>query len=564
MRIPLIIVTLAILLAIIASAPAADSGKKDDAKSDEAIQNIYEINLDRDKKARITTEHPGPGPLTGVRGGWIGLDFEVNVLKPELAFGPKHVLIIREDGVERLRIPLRKQGDLTIILAMDSGGSMREGGKMTQAKKAADEFLGILHENADPGLIVFNDKVLTKIEPLGNRDPNKQKSHRDMIKQAKDQAVPGGGTGYLDATHEAITMLKKAKGNRAIVIITDGLDRNKTRPLKDVIKEANNANVQVYTIGVGAGGYNVSGVLVVDHSGSMARPATEKETKTKIEALREAACVYVDQLRAGVPVSLQSFSTQVEPAGPFTENKEKLKSDIRALQPGGGTQLYDAMYAGVMTLAATYPEGKRRMIVMTDGVDEAPGSRHRYEEVIELAQKEGVLLHLVGFGRENEINKKVMQEMAEKTDGTFTHADSAEKLDKFYKDQVVETNQEGIDKESLTKLAEGTGGRYSSAEDASKLTDVMKKVTLDADRSYHPVFESLRPVPDGMLRGVTIEPFDESTGKILGRTVETAVHTHGVVPPGLDWRVYLAMLMLLAGLLIVPAGFRRLTRPGRA
>lgn len=568
MRIPLIIVTLAILLAVIASAPAADSGKKGDAKSDEAIQNIYEIKLDKTKKARITSEHPEDPDhpeLTGVRGGWLGVDFDVDAVNDKLAYQPKHMIVIKEDGVERLRLPLRRQGELTIILAMDSGGSMREGGKIKQAKDAATAFLNILHDNADPGLIVFNDvSILKKIEPLGNRDHNEQVKHREKISKAKDEAVPQGGTGYLNATFEAINMLKKARGNKAIVIITDGHDPEKDRSLDSVIKEANKANVQVYTIGVGAGGSKVSGVLVLDHSGSMSRPAKENETKTKIAALHDTACDFINEIRPGVLISLQPFSTQVEPSGPFSDDKGKLQEEIKTLKPGGGTQLYDAMYSGIMTLAATCPEGKRRLVVMTDGVDEAPGSRHRDDEVIAAAQREGVMLHLVGFGRANEINSTVMEKMAKETDGTFTHADSAEKLAKFFDIQAREFSQEGIDKKSLTKLAEGTGGRYSPAEDASKLTDVMKDVTHAADRSYHPVFESLRPNPDGMLRGITIEVIDTATNLAISSVVETAVHTHGVVPPGLDWRVYLAMLMLLAGLLIVPAGFRRLTRPGRA
>ena len=235
---------------------------------------------------------------------------------------------------------------------------------------------------------------------------------------------------------------------------------------------------------------------------------------------------------------------------------------FRALQPVGGTALYDSIYAAIMNIAVSNPEGKRIVVGMTDGIDEAPGSRHRYEEVIELAKREHVHLHLVGFGREHEINKEVMQKMAEETQGIFVQADSSEKLKDFFEKERREIGHEGINKEALTQLAKETGGKYSPAEDASRLADILSSVAQEADQSYHPAFKSLRNTYDGTMVGIELQVFDEVTGRPRSQRVGTAVHLHGVVPPGLDWRWYLGLLMLLGCLLAVPPSFRGMMRLG--
>src|SRR5262249_31476198 len=153
-----------------------------------------------------------------------------------------------------------------------------------------------------------------------------------------------------------------------------------------------NANVQVYPIGVGKPGTRPKSViLVLDHSGSMSRLAKEGEKKTKIEGLHEAACEFIDQMRPGVKISILPFSDKIGAYRPFTEDKAELKRQIKELKPSGGTLLYDAIYAAIGSLAAdpTAAESERVVVVMTDGVDEAPGSRHRLnEDVIKFAQQE--------------------------------------------------------------------------------------------------------------------------------------------------------------------------------
>ena len=103
-------------------------------------------------------------------------------------------------------------------------------------------------------------------------------------------AKPMGGTAYLQATYEAVDMLGDVPGRRAVVLMTDGVDLNSDVTLREVIKKAQAKDVPVYTLGVGEPGRGepVTTVLVLDHSGSMADPASDKDSVSKIEALHRA------------------------------------------------------------------------------------------------------------------------------------------------------------------------------------------------------------------------------------------------------------------------------------
>ena len=159
-----------------------------------------------------------------------------------------------------------------------------------------------------------------------------------------------------------------------------------------VIEQAKRDQTPIYTIGIGDPGKNelVTTVLVLDHSGSMADKAADGDDKPKIEALREAASRFVELMRPTAKTTLLPFSSDIQKPQPFSANKETLMRDIKELQPDGGTLLYDATWYGVETLAAARLPGKKAVVVLTDGVDESPGSRRTDQDVIDAANAAGV------------------------------------------------------------------------------------------------------------------------------------------------------------------------------
>jgi hypothetical protein len=166
-------------------------------------------------------------------------------------------LVIEEDGkeVKRIDVPRPKPVEsISVMLALDTSGSMKENRRMEQARIAAEVFLKKLPERADCGLILFDHEVprkkpdgaLLRIAPIFEREP--------LMKEIR-LTQPRGGTAYLDATSESIAELRKvARGRqRAVVVMTDGADTDSRKKLDATVKglHGEDGGIAVFTLGYG-------------------------------------------------------------------------------------------------------------------------------------------------------------------------------------------------------------------------------------------------------------------------------------------------------------------------
>jgi VWFA-related protein len=474
-------------------------------------------------------------------------------------------IIIREDGqkVHELEI-FSPRAALTTVLAMDISGSMANASSVTgikkidEAKKAAGIFLDNLSANSETGLILFDHTMRVEEAPL--LKSSRYAGHRRKIRQLIDAAQPLGGTAYLDAAAKAVEMLKDISGRRAVVLMTDGVDMNSKRTVGEVIKLATVHQVPIYTLGIGElGKYkNVTTVLVLDHSGSMKGKADANDKRSKIAALRTAASRFVELMRRDAKTTLQPFSSEVDVPYNFTDDKHVLIQRIQQLQPAGGTLLYDATHAGLETLAAAHPEGRRAVVVLTDGQDEAPGSRVSDQLVIDRAKELGIPLYMLGLGQENEINETVMQRMAQETGGKYFHAGSEQRLFEIFEKLSIDLHDDGINEKELRELANKTGGKFFWARDASKLPEFFRDLASELQSTYTATFPSRRSSHDGTARGIDISI--ERDGVRLSNVGSADYNVHGVVVPEMDYRIYLGLLALLGVFLLAPMGVRQLYR----
>jgi VWFA-related protein len=479
---------------------------------------------------------------------------------------PREEIVIFEDGLKRdtREIDVPRTGPLTTILAMDISGSMDKSDKMIQAKKAANLFLGKLHDKADCGLILFDHEMRLKEPPA--RDPRKLIAHRSVLKQHIDGATPLGGTAYLDAAVEAVQMLEGVQGRKAILVMTDGVDLNSKHKLEQVIELARIAEVPVYTLGVGEPGHGeaVTTVLVLDHSGSMLAKADRNDKLGKIGALKEAASRFVGMIRPGVRTTLLPFSDKPGKSEPFTDSKDRLNNSIQALQAKGETALFDAVYDGLMTLKADTEEtqregrpiGKRAIVAMTDGIDNK--SRRRMTEVVKLAKETNTPLYLLGLGLPNQIDEKTMRRMADETGGRFYYAQNQQQLIEVFENLAIQLHDDGIDEASLKELAEKTGGKYYLARNISDLQLMYERVAEDLQSTYRVTFPSWRPENDGTASRVEISI--ERGGVRISNIARDTFTRSGVVIADMHPGVYLGLLLLLGGLLVLPGGVRRMVK----
>ncbi|HYT92663.1 MAG TPA: VWA domain-containing protein [Gemmataceae bacterium] len=477
-------------------------------------------------------------------------------------------IVITENGekVREVDVPQPKPSeDLAVVLAMDVSGSMNEGGRIHQARAAASVFFNKLPARADCGLILF-DHLLRVVEEPGKDRPR--------LQQLVLKTPPDGGTAYLDATFKAIQMLAQSTAkNKAVVVMTDGVDLNSHSTLEHVIAEAKKAGVRVFTIGIGEPGRNdpVTTVLTLDKSGSMLLPADDIDKQPKIDALKMAAHRFLASMRANARSTVLEFSDQVMVPRPFTGDRKVLAADINNLKAAGETAFLDAAYTAVATLIAANPHGKRAVVLMTDGIDNS--SRRRKEEVIKRAKDAGIPLYMLAFGRPGELDRATMEEIAKKTDGEFYHAANEKALVSIFEKLSMKIHDDGVDEVALIKLATQTGGQYYPAKDVNKLQLILEQVTESvAQKDYEIKWPSKHQRNDGFPRKVKLElryKGEEVKGSVVKVTKEGErkqteggghVLVRGVVVAEINGTVYLVLLVALGVLLALPLTLRRLTR----
>jgi VWFA-related protein len=146
------------------------------------------------------------------------------------------------------------QRSATIILALDTSGSMADAGTMAAVRQAASRFITGLGPQDQVGIIYFNDEIVVA------------QSLSDDLQAAGTivnlvEAEPNAGTCLYDAAYDAVGMASAAPpGQRAVVLLTDGVDELpnnaglcSTHTLDDVTGLAmeSGIHVPIYTIGLG-------------------------------------------------------------------------------------------------------------------------------------------------------------------------------------------------------------------------------------------------------------------------------------------------------------------------
>ena len=147
---------------------------------------------------------------------------------------------VYEDGIEQ-RIETFAQEDvpLTIGILLDLSGSMRS--KIEQVNKAALAFIRASNPQDEAFLIGFNDEV----ELLQDFT-----SDIDEITDALENTLVTGGTSLYDAIYLGVQKAHTGKRpKKAVVVITDGEDRDSYYKLGELIPKVQESDVQVFCVG---------------------------------------------------------------------------------------------------------------------------------------------------------------------------------------------------------------------------------------------------------------------------------------------------------------------------
>lgn len=200
-------------------------------------------------------------------------------------------------------------------------------------------------------------------------------------------------------------------------------------------------------------------LLVIDVSGSMNEGG-------KLEAAKNAARAYIEQMRSGDQAGLVTFNSQVQYVQPITADRNALKSAIDKLSASENTAMYDALGQGVKILSQT--SGRKAIIALTDGMDNR--STSNADQVVSSIGPAGLSISMIGFG-----------------------------------DPSLGTSQfGGIDEPRLKSLADRTGGLYAYTKDADALKKIYEQYARALQNEYAITFTSLTQLRDGVNRSLGV------------------------------------------------------------
>ncbi len=153
--------------------------------------------------------------------------------------------------------------------------------------------------------------------------------------------------------------------------------------------------------------------LLVDASNSV-RDRFRFEQESAIEFLNQTVRPHYDK------AFVVGFDATPEVTQDFTDNTELLSKGVRALRPGGGTAMYDALYyASRDKLGKEQQTGavRRAIILLSDGDDNQ--SHVSREEAIEMAQRADVIIYTISTNVTGSRNAgdKILQRIADATGG---------------------------------------------------------------------------------------------------------------------------------------------------
>jgi VWFA-related protein len=260
-------------------------------------------------------------------------------------------------------------------------------------------------------------------------------------------------------------------------------------------------------------------LLAVDISGSMLY-------LDKLKAARQAAVLFVEQLRPADRVGLLTFHTETDYVQPLTTDRDLILSAIQSLEAKDDTAMYDALVeaAGIMEGVS----GRAAIVAITDGLDTL--SESSPETVLQQIGPAGLSISTIGLGDPD-------QDLAEKT---------------------------ALDVEALTYLAENSGGVYSFAEDTGSLDEIYQAYAASFKSEYQLTYTSPSSLRDGVNRSLSARLADAPAGTEDEEMEAVTYNPGGLVPEvtgAVPAPVFGGLLLVFVGLLFLPNVIVRFRRP---
>jgi VWFA-related protein len=118
---------------------------------------------------------------------------------------------------------------------------------------------------------------------------------------------------------------------------------------------------------------------------------TSPSTEYKIDEIRSAAVAFVDQLKPQDRVMVFEVDANVHVLTEATSDRQLIYKGIRKADFGGGTSLYEAVDFSLRKRLNAI-EGRKAIVLFTDGVDTTSRGRSTYDSTLALAEESDSLI----------------------------------------------------------------------------------------------------------------------------------------------------------------------------
>jgi Ca-activated chloride channel family protein len=207
---------------------------------------------DRKTKPALTAKPSQTSRSTGKQRGFtigVNVDLVVNytsVFNKEGHFVSglkKNNFKLYEDGKSQ-EISYFSQEDVPVSIGflLDISGSMRKESKREQSNKAAEAFILASNPQDEVFLIGFNEEV----DLLQDYT-----SDIEEVKDSLENTLPTGGTALYDAIYLGVHKAQEGKKpKKAVVVITDGEDRDSYYKVDELLSKVQESDVQIFCVGI--------------------------------------------------------------------------------------------------------------------------------------------------------------------------------------------------------------------------------------------------------------------------------------------------------------------------
>lgn len=182
----------------------------------------------------------------------------------------------------------------------------------------------------------------------------------------------------------------------------------------------------------------ISVVVMLDTSGSMTG---------SISLLKQAAEQFLLRLLPADQGRVGAFNDKIEISAHFTKNRDDLISEVKELDFGNGTRLWDAVLMSLDELKGI--EGRRVVLVFTDGEDTE--SRTRFGTTVDRARADDAMVYAIGL-----------------------------ESNYFNGQRMIRSQPDG----GLRKIADETGGGYFELKKTADLAPTFTRVAQELHAQY--------------------------------------------------------------------------------